>query len=48
MQNGAIIDSKRKVEIWRYIIRHILSIVYLLAELNIGYIPPDLKQNKEQ
>lgn len=37
-----MLDKKRKMEIFRGIARHVLALVYLVAELCLGYKPDSL------
>lgn len=48
MQNGAIIDSKRRVEIWGKIIRQVVALLYLVAELQLGKVPEEIKVGNER
>jgi hypothetical protein len=35
-------DTKRKVELFSQLVRHLTAIVYILAELSLGYKPEKL------
>ena len=39
---GKMMDKKRKLEIFSQMIRHLTALVYLVAELVIGYKPEKL------
>jgi hypothetical protein len=40
-------DKKRKVEIWKIILRNVISLVYCLAELSLGYKPENLTDRQK-
>ena len=39
---GKMMDKKRKLEIFSQMIRHLTALVYLVAELVVGYKPEKL------
>lgn len=39
-------DQKRKLEIFKGIVRHILGVIYLVAELYLGYKPEGLTKQE--
>ncbi len=42
-----MVDKKRKLTIWKIILRNLISIVYCLAELSLGYRPKNLTDRKK-
>jgi len=42
-----MLDKRRKLEIWKIIVRNILSLIYCLAELSLGYRPENLTDRKK-
>jgi len=37
-----------KAELWCQIIRQVVALMYLLAKLNLGYLPPEAKIGKRE
>jgi hypothetical protein len=46
--NCGTIDTKRRVELWGKLIRLVVAILYIVAELSIGYLPPEAKIGKRE
>jgi len=42
-----MMDKERKVAIWKTILRNLISIIYCLAELSLGYKPENLTDRRK-